>query len=33
MKRWLADWEFLWLPAAIFAPCALIGIGQLVFGP
>ncbi len=28
----LADWEWLWLPAAVLAPCVLIGLGQLVFG-
>lgn len=28
----MADWEWLWLPAAVLAPCVLIGVGQAVFG-
>ena len=32
MRLWFSDWEFLWLPAAVLAPCVLIGLGQLVFG-
>ncbi len=27
-----ADWEWLWLPAAVLAPCVLIGLAQLVWG-
>ncbi len=31
MKRRFADWEFLLLPAAVFAPCVLVGLGMALW--
>jgi hypothetical protein len=31
MKRRLADWQWIWLPAAVFAPCMLIGLGMAMW--
>jgi hypothetical protein len=33
MKRHLADWQWLLLPALVLAPCVAIAFGQVVFGP